>query len=112
MLLTEDGVVKISDLGISKLKPIPMKQTNGEVLITNTFHHGTDGYRAPEIDAGKPYTNVVDVYSLGKSIRHMIDRKQVFRSDLLQIFRFPGYYVEEELKPISVSDPMINLCNR
>lgn len=75
MLLTKNGVLKISDLGISKLKPIPMQKKAGDVLITNTLCHGTPGYRAPEIEAKQPYTNVVDVYSLGKSIRHMIDRK-------------------------------------
>ena len=122
MLLTEDGVLRISDLGISKLSPTPMKGTSENVSISNTFCHGTDGYRAPEIKGDKkdnsnsqPYTNMVDVYSLGKSIQHMIDRVyDVFHISLYiaKIFRRPGVAMTKERKAVSVSEPLIKLYDR
>ena len=76
MLLTEEGIVKIADLGISKWKAVPKTKMIGDVPFTNTSRHGTEGYRAPEIDVedDRPYKNIVDVYSLGQSILHMITR--------------------------------------
>lgn len=75
MLLTEEGIVKIADLGISKWKAVPKTKIIGDVPFTNTSFHGTDGYRAPEINVkDRPCKNIVDVYSLGQSILHMVTR--------------------------------------
>lgn len=57
LLCTPDGMtIKIADFGLSKM------YANGEELKTAC---GTPDYVAPEIIACEPYTNAVDIWSVG-----------------------------------------------
>lgn len=58
LLLTPDGVVKITDFGISRVLNSTVMTITGQVL-------GTPGYLAPERAAGASATALSDLYSLG-----------------------------------------------
>ena len=58
LLFTPDGIVKITDFGISHAVGSPGVTSTGEII-------GTPGYLAPERAAGAPATALSDLYSLG-----------------------------------------------
>jgi eukaryotic-like serine/threonine-protein kinase len=61
VLVGEDGQVKLTDFGISR--------NVSEVTMTNSgMVLGTPAYIAPEVAAGDPVTNAVDLWSLGATL--------------------------------------------
>lgn len=63
ILLTKNVIVKICDMGVSKMICLPL--FNAELLMTPEM--GTLWYQAPEILLGvKKYGTEVDIWSLGK----------------------------------------------
>jgi len=62
LLLAEDGKVKITDFGLSRVKTKAGSQAVKEETV---FQGGTDRWTAPEVCDGEPYTEAADVFSYG-----------------------------------------------
>ncbi len=68
MLVTPEGLLKLSDFGIARSGADPSLTATG--LVT-----GSPGYLAPEVAAGGTATPASDVWSLGASIFHLVTGK-------------------------------------
>eukprot|EP01103_Thecamoeba_quadrilineata_P012839 TRINITY_DN3415_c0_g1_i1.p1 TRINITY_DN3415_c0_g1~~TRINITY_DN3415_c0_g1_i1.p1 ORF type:complete len:540 (-),score=183.53 TRINITY_DN3415_c0_g1_i1:145-1656(-) len=70
LLIAEDGRIKITDFGLSrvKLKDGPKEE----------FQGGTDRWTAPEIFDNEPYTEAADVFSYGAILYEIACRKLPF----------------------------------
>ena len=99
LLINNHGVVKVADLGCTKLVP---KIIEGHNITKGTKAVGTALFRAPEIIRGQDYDSSVDVYSYGitlweiQTAKHPYDKQfqpGVTARDILK------RVVEEELRP-------------
>src|SRR5690349_22612117 len=68
VLLTEDGVAKLTDFGIARILEEPSLTAAGRVL-------GTGEYIAPEQAAGQPLDERADVYALGVMLYQCVTGK-------------------------------------
>ena len=107
LLINDRGVVKVADLGCTKLVP---KITEGHEIVRGTRAVGTALFQAPEIICGLHYDSSVDVYSYGitlweiQTAKHPYDKHfqpGVTARDIL------NRVVEEELRPEFPTD-----CNK
>lgn len=74
ILLTSDGVVKLTDFGVAK-------SLSTEAALTQTGQvMGTPGYMAPELYLGAEATPASDVYSLGLLLYELITGEPLQRS--------------------------------
>jgi len=72
LMLTEDGVVKITDFGLAKAAGSDSGLTaTGEVL-------GSPGYISPEQAQGRPLDSRSDIYSLGATFFHLVTGRLPF----------------------------------
>ena len=85
LLLSTDGVVKLSDFGIARLFGNSGMTTDGSLL-------GTAEYMSPEQAEGRPVTPSCDLYSLGGVLYALLAGRPPFRSkslpEMLQLQRF------------------------
>jgi serine/threonine-protein kinase len=85
LLLSDSGMVKLSDFGIAKLFGSTGMTGQGGLL-------GTAEYMAPEQTDGRSVTHRSDLYSLGGVLYALLARRPPFRStsvpELLQLQRF------------------------
>ena len=65
VLVTEDGLAKLTDFGISRWVEETLTHTGPEP--------GTPAYQAPEVADGGPATSASDVYSLGATLFAAVD---------------------------------------
>lgn len=65
ILVTEDGVAKLSDFGIARADQDPSLTATG--LVT-----GSPAYISPEVASGRPATAASDVWSLGATAFHAL----------------------------------------
>lgn len=74
LLITPDGIVKITDFGISRVTDqVPLTAT-GQVM-------GTVQYLAPEQASGKPASPATDIYSLGIVAYEALSGRRPFRGE-------------------------------
>jgi len=72
LMLTDDGVVKITDFGLAKAAGSDSGLTaTGEVL-------GSPGYISPEQAQGRPLDSRSDIYSLGATFFHLVTGRLPF----------------------------------
>lgn len=71
LLVTPDGVVKLSDFGMAKLVPVPVAD-----LPVDPW--GTAGFLAPEQFTGKPLTRKSDLYALGGVVYALVAGRPPF----------------------------------
>jgi serine/threonine-protein kinase len=85
LLLTSDGVMKLSDFGIAKSFGNAGMTADGGVI-------GTAEYMSPEQAEGKPATQRSDLYSLGGVLYAMLANRPPFRAksliEMLQLQKF------------------------
>jgi serine/threonine-protein kinase len=74
LLMTADGTVKVSDLGIARLDP----SMHSERWVTQRAAGGTPAYRAPELVSGSSPTEASDVYALGATLYALIEGREPF----------------------------------
>ncbi len=65
IILTDDGTVKLADLGLARVQEDLLNDESTEIL-------GTPQYVAPEQLLGKPADNRSDIYSLGATLYHTV----------------------------------------
>ncbi|MBI1950974.1 MAG: serine/threonine protein kinase [Acidobacteria bacterium] len=74
LMLTEDGVVKVTDFGLAKAARSETQLTaTGEVL-------GSPGYISPEQAQGAPLDARSDIYSLGATFFHLVTGRLPFEA--------------------------------
>jgi serine/threonine-protein kinase len=74
LMLTEDGVVKITDFGLAKAAGSDSGLTaTGEIL-------GSPGYISPEQAQGRPLDSRSDIYSLGATFYHLVTGRLPFQA--------------------------------
>jgi len=103
----DDGskVIKVGDFGVARVP-----RTSTQPMTRSAW--GTDGYMAPEILRGEPFTKTCDVYSLGVTglellvgardparLRTRLDIPQQLRELLFQM-----------MSPLAAKRPTINVC--
>ena len=74
-MLTVYGVLKICDFGLAK-DLSPLENIPGRTVLS--YQIGTLGYKAPEVIDGDPYTNELDIWSLGCIIHWICTKKKWF----------------------------------
>jgi hypothetical protein len=74
LMLTGDGVVKVTDFGLAKAAQADSHLTaTGEVL-------GSPGYISPEQAQGQPADHRSDIYSLGATFYHLVTGRLPFQA--------------------------------
>jgi len=68
IFISNKDIVKIGDFGLA----------THQQIVTNKHQIGTPDYMAPEIIREEPYTKVVDIWSLGATLYHMLTAKYPF----------------------------------
>lgn len=103
VLITNDGSLKITDFGLSKLHAeyYEMMNTSGQHLdsmamtdcpdkkLFYTFDIGTYWYMSPELRNHIPYDNKMDIWSLGLILYEIWEQRQVYT-----IAPTPLYFIE------------------
>lgn len=98
LILSDDGVVKITDFGLAKVITSPIEITATGVII------GTPLYMSPEQGKGEPLDHRSDIYSLGCSIYHLICGAPPFEGD--SAMKIIVSHITEQ--PV----PMVDRCPR
>ncbi|MBB2893600.1 protein kinase domain-containing protein [Flexivirga oryzae] len=96
MLVTSDGVVKLTDFGIARAVGSAAMTKTGEVM-------GTAQYLAPEAAMGRETTALTDVYSLAVVTYEMLGGRRPFNSDSAVALALA--HVNEEPPPLPTEVP-------
>lgn len=99
MLVTPDGVVKLTDFGIARAVGSAAMTRTGEVM-------GTAQYLAPEAAMGRETTALTDVYSLAVVTYEMLGGRRPFNSDSAVALALAHVNEEPPPLPSEVPAPM------
>jgi serine/threonine protein kinase len=79
ILLTDEGVAKVTDFGLSRIAP-PRGQSDETTDWQEQFGKvaGTPGYMSPEQSRGAPAVPASDVFSLGATLYEMLTGQKAF----------------------------------
>ena len=93
LMLTEDGDVRLADLGISR------RMREGRKIVQDDGVYGSPHYMAPEQAKGQPIDSRVDIYALGCSFYRMVAGRTPFTGDdARQIMEKQVYEVPPSLR--------------
>lgn len=70
LLIDHSGVLKISDFGLSKIRPDPAKKETDQFQMTGET--GSYRFMAPEVFRREYYTEVVDIYSFAMILFYLL----------------------------------------
>jgi serine/threonine protein kinase len=99
LMLSHDGVVKITDFGLAKASRADTQLTaTGEVL-------GSPGYISPEQAQGEPLDARSDIYALGATFYHLVIGRMPF--DAPSAVALIMKHLNEPLRPPCVINPAI-----
>jgi serine/threonine protein kinase/Tfp pilus assembly protein PilF len=98
ILITRDGIVKIVDFGIAKLKGHTQLTQNGKML-------GTIDYISPEQAGGDIIDQRADIWSTGVLLYQMLTGQLPFKGDCDQVIIYS--ILHEKYKPITSISPEI-----
>lgn len=81
IMLTSEGVVKLADLGIGKMR-MDVESATSKILTIDNSMVGTPAYASPEQLRSSSRVDVrSDIYSLGATLYHMLSGKQPHEAD-------------------------------
>jgi serine/threonine protein kinase/tetratricopeptide (TPR) repeat protein len=86
VFITKDGLVKILDFGLAKLKPVPISEDHVKATtVTDATEAGmllgTVGYMSPEQVRGQTVDQRSDIFSLGCVLYEMLAGRPAFRGE-------------------------------
>jgi len=107
ILLTQEGVAKVSDFGLAKAVDVDSGLTaSGQVL-------GTPYYMSPEQSRGETLDHRSDIYSLGVTFYHMLTGERPFVGDSAMAIMYQHCYTPpknpRELRP-EIPEALANVC--
>jgi len=112
LLVTPDGLVKLSDFGIAKLFGNTGLTSDGGVL-------GTADYMSPEQADGRPVTHRCDLYGLGGVLYTLIAGRPPFRAkSVVEMLQLQRYSEPEPLgklaphAPVELEDLVRSMMNK
>ncbi len=76
VLVTEEGVVKLMDFGISEVVSTSMSRMTGKIGLSGTPH-----YMSPQQVEGRTPNRSDDIYSFGSTLYHLLTGKPVFLTE-------------------------------
>ncbi len=100
LILSEDGLLKITDFGLAKVITSPVEITATGVIV------GTPLYISPEQGKGEPLDHRSDIYSLGCTFYHLLAGSPPFSGD--SAMNIIVYHITEEPEPIRNRCPEIS----
>jgi Tol biopolymer transport system component/tRNA A-37 threonylcarbamoyl transferase component Bud32 len=86
LIVTRDGLVKILDFGLAKLRPEQTGQSGSEIATPKQITHpgtvmGTVGYMSPEQVRGQDVDHRSDIFSLGAILFEMLSGQRTFAGE-------------------------------
>lgn len=100
LILSDDGVIKITDFGLAKVITSPIEITATGVII------GTPLYMSPEQGKGEPLDHRSDIYSLGCAFYHLLCGAPPFEGD--SAMKIIVSHITEHPVPIGERCPRID----
>ncbi|MFN0060070.1 MAG: protein kinase domain-containing protein [Planctomycetota bacterium] len=100
LILSDEGLIKITDFGLAKVLSSPIDITATGVII------GTPLYMSPEQGKGEPLDHRSDIYSLGCTFYHLLGGAPPFGGD--SAMRIIVCHITEEPEPIAKRCPALS----
>ena len=109
IMLTGDGVAKITDFGLSRRLEVPGEDDDTLVGEDGSKLSGTPSYMSPEQTRGEPVTAESDVFSLGATLFEMVIGERAFTGEnVLQVLNQIGN-VDPDQYASRVPDPFAGI---
>ena len=102
ILITEDGIIKLTDFGIAKFAGNSTKTFDGKEAMGSVYYISPEQAKGEEVDAG------ADIYSVGVLLYEMLSGKPPFTGE--NAVQVALKHVSEEIKPLHEVDSHISIA--